>query len=144
MYPMLVESIVESMNLTNREAILTALKAANADTPEKQQAAQQQEQAQQQQLMLQLQLAQAQVQKLQIEAAEIQSRVQQNNVETQLLPFEEETRRIAAMSKNTPVDDFEKAVKIAELKIKEEGNLIKAADVESNEVIAQMQMMGRK
>ncbi len=143
MYPMLVESIVESMNLTNRESILATIKEANADTPEKQQKEAQQQQVEQQQLMLQLQLAQAQVQKLQIEAAEIHSRVQQNNVETQLLPVEEETRRIAAMAKNMPVDDFEKAVKIAELKIKEEGNLIRAADVESNEVIARMQMMGK-
>ena len=144
MYPMLVESIVESMNLTNREAILSTMKQANQESPEKQKAEQEQQQLQQQQQQLQIQLAQAQIQKLQIEAAEIQSRVQQNNVETQLLPFEEETRRIAAMSKSSGTDDFEKAVKIAELKIKEEGNLIKAADVESNEAIAQMQMMGQK
>ena len=144
MYPMLVESIVESMNLTNRETILAAIKETNADTPEKQQQVAQQQQVEQQQLMLQLQLAQAQVQKLQIEAAEIHSRVQQNTVETQLLPVEEETRRIAAMAKMAGPDDFDKAVKIAELKIKEESNLIRAADVESNEAIAQMQMMGSK
>lgn len=144
MYPMLVESIVESMNLTNRESILATIKEANAETPEKQQQQAQQQQVQQQQVMLQLQLVQAQVQKLQMEAAEVQTRVQQNTVETQLLPVEEETRRIAAMAKMAGPDDFDKAVKIAELKIKEESNLIRAADVESNEAIAQMQMMGSK
>jgi hypothetical protein len=112
MYPLLVESIVENMGLSNREAIIQAMRQARQPDP-------QQQQIEQASVQLQLQTAQAQLENLQAQTAEIATRIQQNQVETQLLPIEEETKRIAAMAKNMPMDDFEKLVEYAKLELKE-------------------------
>jgi multidrug resistance efflux pump len=79
----------------------------------------QQQQIEQASVQLQLQTAQAQLENLQAQTAEIATRIQQNQVETQLLPIEEETKRIAAMAKTMPMDDFEKLVEYAKLELKE-------------------------
>jgi hypothetical protein len=112
MYPLLVESIVENMGLSNREAIIQAMRQARQPDP-------QQQQIEQASVQLQLQTAQAQLENLQAQTAEIATRIQQNQVETQLLPIEEETKRIAAMAKTMPMDDFEKLVEYAKLELKE-------------------------
>jgi len=54
-----------------------------------------------------------------------------------LLPIEEETRRIAAMSKNMPVDEFKKLVEYAKLQLKE-----KEINVKENMVEMQMRQAG--
>jgi ATP-dependent RNA circularization protein (DNA/RNA ligase family) len=59
-YPMLIESIVEAMNLTNREGILNKIKEANTPNPEAQQMQMQQQQ-------MQMQAAQGELQKLYLE-----------------------------------------------------------------------------
>ena len=112
MYPMLVESIVDNMGLSNREQIIAAMRQANQPNPE-------QQQAQQAQMQLQMESAQATLENVRAQTAEIVSRVQQNQVETELLPIEEETRRIAALSKNMPMDEFERLVEYAKLELKE-------------------------
>ena len=112
MYPMLVESIVDNMGLSNREQIIAAMRQANQPNP-------QQQQAQQAQMQLQMESAQATLENVRAQTAEIVSRVQQNQVETELLPIEEETRRIAALSKNMPKDEFERLVEYAKLELKE-------------------------
>lgn len=131
MYPMLIQSIVDNMNLSNREEMLTSLKQAQQPDP-------QQAQAQQQAMQLQMAKEQATLQYIQAQTAEIQSRIQQNAVETQLLPVEEETKRItaiaSAMAKNDPDSKaFQEAVKLAELKLKER-------EIASKEDMVEMQM----
>ena len=126
MYPMLVESIVDNMGLANREEIIASMRQANQPNPEQQQA---QQMAQQ----LQMASAQAQLENVKAQTAEIVSRIEQNQVETQLLPIEEETRRISAMAKNMPVDEFQRLVEIAKLELKQK-------EIESREDIVQMQM----
>jgi len=126
MYPMLVESIVDNMGLSNREQIIAAMRQANQPNPEEQQ-------LQQAQIQMQMQSAQATLENLQAQTAEIVSRVQQNQVETQLLPVEEETRRIAAMAKTMPMDEFERLVEFAKLELKEK-------ELDTKEEIVQLQM----
>ena len=126
MYPMLVESIVDNMGLSNREQIIAAMRQANQPNPE-------QQQLQQIQLQMQMQSAQAQLENIKAQTAEIVSRVQQNQVETQLLPIEEETRRIAALAKNMPMDEFERLVEFAKLELKEK-------ELDTKEEIVQLQM----
>ena len=112
MYPMLIESIVDNMGLANREQIIAAMRQANQPNPQEQE-------MQQAQMQMQMAAQQAQLENLQADTAEKVSRIQQNNVETQLLPIEEETRRISALAKNMPLDEFERIVKYAELELKE-------------------------
>jgi len=126
MYPMLVESIVDNMGLSNREQIIAAMRQANQPNPE-------QQQLQQLQIQMQMESAQATLENLKAQTAEIVSRVQQNQVETQLLPIEEETRRIAALAKNMPMDEFEKLVEFAKLELKEK-------ELDTKEEIVQLQM----
>ena len=112
MYPMLVESIVDNMGLANREAIIQQLQNVNKPNPEEQQMQQMQQQ-------MAMEQAKSSIENLKAQTAEIISRIQQNNVETQLLPIEEETKRIAALAKSVGLDEFEKLVKYAELELKE-------------------------
>lgn len=125
-YPMLIESIVDNMGLSNREQIIAAMREANEPDPE-------QQQIEQAQLQLQIESAQASLENLRAQTAEIVSRVQQNQVETQLLPVEEETRRIAALAKNMPMDEFERLVEFAKLELKEK-------ELDTKEEIVQLQM----
>ena len=112
MYPMLVESIVDNMGLANREAIIAQLRQVNQPNPE-------QQQMQQMQQQMAVEQAKSSIENLKAQTAEIVSRIQQNNVETQLLPIEEETKRIAALAKSVGLDEFQRLVKYAELELKE-------------------------
>jgi len=126
MYSFLVQSIVESMNLTKREQILAGIEQANQPNPQ----AQQEEVIRKQ---FELEIAKANLQQIQLQNAEIQSRIQQNNVETQLLPVAEETDRIEAIAKTLPPDEFAQAVKMAELSLKQQ-------ELKVKEDIVEMQM----
>ena len=130
MYPMLIESIVDNMGLANREQIIEQLRQANQPNPQEQEL---QQQAQQMQMAAQA----ATLENLQAQTQEIMSRIQQNQVETQLLPIEEETRRISALAKNMPADEFERIVKFAELELKE-------LDIDTKKDIVQLQMAKNK
>ena len=81
---------------------------------------------------------QATIANIQAQSEEIMSRVRQNEVETQLLPEDSQTKRIAAMSKGmTNVDEtdkeFERRAKLAELVLKER-------EIASKEEIVEQQM----
>jgi len=133
MYPMLVQSIVDNMNLSNREEIIAGLQQSMQPNPEEQQ-------MQQAQMQMQMQQAQATLATLQAQAAEAQSRIQQNNVETQLLPYEAETDRLKVLSTNlqpgdTDEKEFQRRAKIAEL-------LLKERSIASDEAIVEKQMKG--
>ena len=127
-YPLLIESIVENMSLTNRDQIIQALRQANQPTPEQQQEAQVRKQ-------MELESAMALLSKSKAETAEIVSRIEQNGVETQLLPIEEETKRIAALATAAPKDktEFDKLVEYAKLEFKRK-------ELDTKEDIVKLQM----
>lgn len=111
-YNMLVSAVVDNMAISNRDQIMAAIQqSAQPDT--------QAQQLQQVNTQMQIETAMVQLELIRAQTAEIISRVQQNNVETQLLPVEEETRRIAAMSNNMPMEEFKKLVEYAKLQLKE-------------------------
>jgi len=131
-YPMLIESIVGNMSLTNRDQIIETLRQANQPSPEQQEKQQMQEQ-------MQMETVMAALEKIKAETAEIVSRIQQNNVETQLLPIEEETKRITAIASAQPKDksEFDKIVEYAKLELKE-------AELDTKENIVKLQMQNNK
>ena len=131
-YPLLIESIVSNMSLTNRDQIIQVLRQANQPNPQQQQEAQVRQQ-------MELEVAMSSLEKLKAETAEIASRIQQNNVETQLLPIEEETRRISALASAQPKDktEFDKLVEYAKLELKE-------AELDTKENIVRLQMQENK
>lgn len=99
-YPLLIKSIVENMNLSNREELVAALDQSAKPTPEQQQAAQQQQQMQQQLAQLQMALLDAQVR------AE-QAKAQLDQTKAQLMPYELEVKKIAAASTNLSEGEVE-------------------------------------
>ena len=128
-YNLLVTAVVDNMAISNRDEIIAAIQQSQQPNPQAQQ-------LQQVETQMQIESAMAQLENVKAQTAEIVSRVQQNNVETQLLPIEEETRRIAAMSKNMPMDEFKKLVEYAKLQLKE-----KEIDVKENMVEMQMRQV---
>lgn len=117
LYVTLLQSIVDNMNLSNREELVQLIQQAAQPDP---QAAQ----IQQQMAQLQMAQAQAQLEYMQAQIAEINTRVQQNMVETQLLPYDAESQRIRSMSvgmrdEDPTKTDFEQKTKVAELALRE-------------------------
>ena len=127
-YPLLIESIVGNMSLTNRDEIINTLKQAGQPNPEQQQEDQIRKE-------MELAMATASLDKIKAETAEIASRIQQNNVETQLLPIEEETKRMVALAQAEPMEksEFDKLVTYANLELKEK-------ELDSKGDIVKMQM----
>jgi len=121
MYPMLIESIVDNMNLSNREQIIEGLRQVNQPNP-------QQQQIQQAAMEMEMTQKQSTIQNIQAQTAEIMSRLQQNSVETELLPIE-------VMGKITDPEevDFKRRVELAKL-------LLKERDIEANNEIVKAQM----
>jgi len=125
-YQLLVSNIVESMNLSKREQILGEIEKANQPNPQ----AQEEQKIRKQ---FELEIAKANLQQIQLQNQEIQSRIKQNEVETQLLPVAEETDRISAIAKTLPADEFKQAIEMAELSLKRQ-------ELEVKENIVQLQM----
>jgi len=120
LYNTLIESIIDNMNLSNREDLTARLQEAaqqSQPTPEQQQLAQAAQQAQ-------LQFQQSQTAALNGQATESQARAQKMAVETQLAPQELEIDRIKAITTNLQAgseDDkeFERRLKMAQTMLKE-------------------------
>lgn len=120
LYPALIQSIIENMNLSNRDDLLAAMQQASQPDPQQQQMAQQAAQAQ-------MELQQAQAAALQGQASESQARAQKYQIEAQLAPQELEIDKIEAITRNLREGDaddkeFERRLKIADLAIKEKAN----------------------
>ena len=129
MYPILVRSIVDNMNLANREELIAAIEQAAQPNPEAQQAQMQIQQAQ-------LAFQQAQTQVLQTQAQESSARAQKLQVEAQAVPAELELKKLDVASKNMQVgaqDDkeFERRLKIADLRLKQKDLEIKEKSVDN-------------
>jgi len=127
MYPKLVTSIIDNMNLSNREELIATLEQANQPDPQAQQAAQAAQQAQ-------LQFQQSQTAALNGQAQESQARAQKLAVEAQAIPQELEIDRIKAATTNLKSGDaddkeFEKRLKISEQLLKEREVAVKEGNV---------------
>tara|TARA_B110000483_G_scaffold233581_1_gene302501 strand:- start:141 stop:2117 length:1977 start_codon:yes stop_codon:yes gene_type:complete len=129
MYPKLVTSIIDNMNLSNREELIATLEQANQPNPEAEQAAQAAQQAQ-------LQFQASQTAALNGQAQESQARAQKLGVEAQAIPQELEIDRIKAVTTNLKSGDaddkeFQKRLKISEQLLKEREVAVKEGNVAS-------------
>ena len=143
LYPTLIQSIIDNMNLSNREELIARLEQAAQPSPEQQQAAQAQQQAaaefQQSQtnaLNGQAAESQARAQKIAAEAQAIpiesQARAQKIAAEIKAIPVELETNQIKAITANLKLGDaddkeFERRLKIADTALKEKKLNLEAA-----------------
>jgi hypothetical protein len=129
LYPALVEAIIDNMSLSNREELIAMMKQAAQPNPEAQ--------AQQQAVMqAQMEFQQSQTAALMAQAAADQARAQKVQIEAQLYPQEIEIQKIKALTVNIrPGEDddreFERRLKIADLRLKDKDLNIKAASVAS-------------
>jgi hypothetical protein len=148
LYPVLIQSIIDNMNLSNREELIAAMQQAGQPDPQAQQMAQMAQQAQ-------LQFQQAQTAALQGQAAESQARATKYAVDSQLAPQELEIDKIEAITRNLKEGDaddkeFERRLKIAEVALKERnlnnqsarGATPRANDTNRNEQLSQPDQRG--
>lgn len=117
MYSQLIMSIVDNMNLSNREELIMSLQQANQPNPQAQQAQQAMQQAQ-------MEFQKSQTAALQGQATESQARAQKLAAEAQAVPQELEIDRIKAITTNIKEGDaddkeFQKRLKISEQLLKE-------------------------
>ena len=98
LYPVLIQSIIDNMNLSNREELIAAMQQASQPNPQAQQMAQMAQQAQ-------LEFQQSQTAALNAQAAESQARAAKYNMDTQLAPEELEIERIEAITRNLKEGD---------------------------------------
>ena len=123
MYSQLIMSIVDNMNLANREELVAALQQANQPNPEAQQMAMAAQQAQ-------IDFQKSQTAALQGQAIESQARAQKLTTEAKAVPQELEIDRIKAVTANLKQGDaddkeFQKRLKISEQLLKEREVAIK-------------------
>ena len=117
MYPMLIESIIDNMNISNREELIARLQQSQQPNPEAQQ-------MQQMQLQVAMAKEQATAAALNAQAAEAQARAEKYKAETGVVDYDAQTDRIKAVSNNLSEGDaddkeFERRFKLAELMLKE-------------------------
>ena len=120
LYPTLIQSIIDNMNLANREELQAKLQQAMQEgqpSPEEQQMQMAVQQAQ-------LAFQESQTAALQGQAAESQARAQKMTMETQLAPQELEIDKIKAITTNIKEGDgddreFERRMRIAQSLLKE-------------------------
>jgi hypothetical protein len=127
-----IESIIDHLNVGNRDSIVAAIQQGKEPNPQEQQMAQMKMQIEQQ-------IAQGQVQLLGAQAAESQSRAQKYNTEAKLAPTEL-TLKYSDQNNDGKLDaDFEKRVKTAELLLKERDISVKErASINPEDQLRQM------
>jgi hypothetical protein len=122
----LLQGIIKSSSLSNRDEIVATLQQMSQPDP-----------MQEQMKQLQMATAQAQFNKVQAEAAKAQAEAEQIGVETQYIPVEVQAKMLGSISRGARDEsDFSKRAKIADLALKE-------ADIQSNEKIAMIQMANK-
>ena len=123
-YPVLIQSIIDNMNLSNREELIAAMQQASQPDPQAQQIAQATQQAQ-------LEFQQSQTAAIRAQALESEARANKYNTEAELAPREVEIDRIDAITRNLRAgegDDkeFERRLKVADMALKEKEVDLKA------------------
>ena len=117
LYNTLIQSIIDNMNLSNREELLAAMQKAMQPNPQAQQMAQAAQQAQ-------LQFQQSQTAALAAQAQESAARATKLAAEAQAVPQELEIDKINAITRNLKEGDaedkeFERRMRVAETLLKE-------------------------
>ena len=117
LYPALIQSIIDNMNLSNREQLIQTLQEAGQPSPEQQQAQQAMQQAQ-------MEFQQSQTNALNGQGAESQARAAKIAAETKAIPVELEIDQIKAVTTNLAAGDaddkeFERRLKVADAALKE-------------------------
>jgi len=117
LYNTLIQSIIDNMNLSNREELLAAMAQAMQPNPQQQQIAQAAQQAQ-------LEFQQSQTAALAAQAQESQARAVKLAAEAQVVPQELEIDKINAITRNLREGDaedkeFERRMKVADTLLKE-------------------------
>ena len=117
LYPVLIQSIIDNMNISNREQLVQVIAQASQPNPQAQEAAQAQ-------LQSQIQFQGAQSAALAGQAVESQARARKLEAETRAIPVELETDQINAATKNLAVGDaddkeFERRMKITDRLLRE-------------------------
>ena len=117
LYPVLIQSIIDNMNISNREQLIQVIQQASQPNPEQQQAAQAAQQ-------VQLAFQQSQTNALNGQAAESQARANKIVQETKAIPVELENDRIKAVATNLKAgteDDkeFERRMKVTDKLLEE-------------------------
>ena len=148
LYPVLIQSIIDNMNLSNREELIATMQQASQPNPQAQQMAMVAQQAQ-------VEFQQAQTAALQGQAAESQARAGKYAIEAQLAPQELEIEKIEAITRNLREGDeddkeFERRMKVAEVALKEKamnnqsprGATPRANDTNRNDQIPQPDQRG--
>lgn len=127
-----VTSIIDHLNVGNRDAIVAAIEAGNQPNPQEQQ-------MQQQKMQQEMAITQGQVQLLGAQAAESQSRAMKYNTEAELAPTEL-TLKYSDQNNDGQLDaDFQKRVKTAELLLKERDIAVKEKTATDPNVEAKQQ-----
>ena len=135
LYSALIESIVENMNLSNREELLATLKKAAQPNPQQQQMAMQQQQAQ-------LEFQQSQTAAIQAQAQEFTARANKLTAEAQAVPQELEIDKINAITRNLKEGDqddkeFDRRMRVAEAMLKEREVITKERGQATSEATAE-------
>jgi hypothetical protein len=133
-YPVLIQSIIDNMNLSNRDELIASMQQAQQPNPQAQQMAMAAQQAQ-------MEFQQSQTAALQAQAAESQARAQKYAMETRLAPEELQIDKINAVTRNLQAGDqedkeFERRLKVADALLKDkqiEGKRQNANDTNRNE-----------
>ena len=117
LYPVLIQSIIDNMNISNREQLIQVIQQASQPNPEAQEAAQIAQQ-------VQLQFQQSQTNALNGQAAESTARAEKIAQETKAIPVELENDRIKAIATNLKAgneDDkeFERRMKVTDKLLEE-------------------------
>ena len=117
LYPALIQSIIDNMNLSNREQLIQTLQEAGQPSPEQQQAQEATRQAQ-------MEFQQSQTNALNGQGAESQARAAKIAAETKAIPVELEIDQIKAVTSNLAAGDaddkeFERRLKVADVALKE-------------------------
>ena len=117
LYNTLIQSIIDNMNLSNREELIAAMQQAMQPNPEQQQMAMAAQQAQ-------MQFQQSQTAALSAQAQESQARAAKLAAEAQAVPEELEIDKINAITRNLREGDqddkeFERRMRVAETLLKE-------------------------
>jgi hypothetical protein len=125
--PVLLQGIIQSSSLSNRDEIVETLKKMSEPNPQ----AQQMQQAQQQ---MELQTAQANLSLIDSQAKKYNADAIKTTIEAQILPKETEAKMIGNISRNSADgSEFNQKIKIAELALKEK-------EINHNMDVVKMQM----
>jgi len=143
LYPVLIQSIIDNMNLSNRDELIATMQQASQPDPQQQQMAMAAQQAQ-------LEFQQSQTNALNAQAAESQARAQKYAIDTQLAPEELQIDKINAITRNLQAGDqedkeFERRLKVADALLKEnqiEGKRQNVNDTNRNEQLPRTDQQG--